>query len=137
MAEQPGYEERDVNVRSLWIFAAGLTVSVIVVIFLISGMMDYLTRHFADIPTSALAPPSLAPQPVLQTNPPVDLRRYEDEQERILSTYGWVDREAGTVHIPIERAMQLMVERGVNSGISPDSATPVEMRQQRALEGDR
>lgn len=33
-----------------------------------------------------------------------ELRRTEDEE---LSTYGWADREAGFVRIPIERAMAL------------------------------
>jgi hypothetical protein len=30
-----------------------------------------------------------------------------------LTTYGWVDRNAGKVHIPIERAIQLTAERGL------------------------
>lgn len=29
-----------------------------------------------------------------------------------LQTYGWVDREKKTVHIPIQRAMELAIERG-------------------------
>ena len=32
------------------------------------------------------------------------------EQEAQLSRYGWVNREEGTVTIPIDRAMQLVVE---------------------------
>ena len=39
-----------------------------------------------------------------------DIRANED---RILYSYGWSDEKAGTVRIPIERAMELLVERGL------------------------
>lgn len=39
-----------------------------------------------------------------------EMRAAEDAQ---LSTYGWVNRPAGIVHIPIRRAMDLIAERGV------------------------
>ena len=34
------------------------------------------------------------------------------KEEAELHSYGWVDKNAGTVHIPIEDAMRLMLERG-------------------------
>jgi hypothetical protein len=34
-------------------------------------------------------------------------------QETKLNSYGWVDRSNGIVHIPIERAMDLIVARGL------------------------
>ncbi|MEZ4616096.1 MAG: hypothetical protein R2867_11425 [Caldilineaceae bacterium] len=33
--------------------------------------------------------------------------------EMRLHSYGWIDQEAGTVHIPIERAMELVVSEGL------------------------
>ena len=34
------------------------------------------------------------------------------KEDAELHSYGWVDKNAGTVHIPIEDAMRLMLERG-------------------------
>jgi hypothetical protein len=34
-------------------------------------------------------------------------------QENQLNSYGWVDQKAGVAHIPIERAMELLVQRGI------------------------
>jgi hypothetical protein len=34
-------------------------------------------------------------------------------QADLLEGYGWVDREAGVVRLPIERAMELLLERGL------------------------
>jgi hypothetical protein len=38
-----------------------------------------------------------------------NLRR---DDERRLTSYGWIDRSQGVVHIPIARAMQLVAEEG-------------------------
>ena len=35
------------------------------------------------------------------------------KEERTLYSYGWVDERAGIVRIPIERAMDLLVQRGL------------------------
>jgi hypothetical protein len=60
---------------------------------------------------------SLGPQ--LQVNPREDWLKYREQQERSLETYGWENRATGTVHVPIERAMELLVQKGLpvqNSG---------------------
>lgn len=42
----------------------------------------------------------------------VQIRKaYERQEKKKLTTYGWIDREKGIVRIPIERAMELSVER--------------------------
>ena len=35
-----------------------------------------------------------------------------DAKRRSLNSYGWVDRSRKTVDIPVDRAMELLVERG-------------------------
>ena len=39
-----------------------------------------------------------------------ELEAYRQEQEQELAEYFWIDEEAGLVHLPIERAMALVVE---------------------------
>jgi hypothetical protein len=38
------------------------------------------------------------------------LQAYRDERTQRLETWGWVDRKAGIVHMPIDRAMELVVQ---------------------------
>jgi hypothetical protein len=40
------------------------------------------------------------------------LARQAQEQAR-LNSYGWVDEDAGVAHIPIERAMEMILEEGL------------------------
>ena len=39
-----------------------------------------------------------------------ELEAYRQQQEQQLSEYAWIDEEAGTVRLPVERAMSLVVE---------------------------
>jgi hypothetical protein len=43
------------------------------------------------------------------------LYRWKAERQHELTTYGWVDRSKGIIHIPIERAMKEMVEKAGSS----------------------
>jgi hypothetical protein len=42
-------------------------------------------------------------------------RDLRDESKQRLSSYGWVDQQIGVVHIPIERAMELVLKDGFPS----------------------
>jgi hypothetical protein len=54
----------------------------------------------------------LPPLPRLQAEPVQDLTQLRAQQDDALNAYGWVDRTNGVVHIPINRAMDLLLERG-------------------------
>jgi hypothetical protein len=55
----------------------------------------------------------LPPKPRLQVNQQLDLQQVREQEQRILNSYGWVSKEAGAVRIPINRAMDLIAERGL------------------------
>lgn len=80
---------------------------------------------FTQTPLRVPAVPSAAPQARAALFG--DDRAAEElmeSQRRILESYGWVDRENGIVRIPIERAMQIVVEREVPVENSDDPETP-------------
>lgn len=65
----------------------------------------------------------LPPAPRLQEDPPAELRQFRQEEQSFLESYGWMNRDAGSVHIPIEEAMRLTVEGRLPSrGQSPGSS---------------
>jgi hypothetical protein len=53
------------------------------------------------------------PQPQLIREPGKERQRVLLSEEAKLKTYGWLDRKAGVAHIPIDRAMQVLLERGL------------------------
>lgn len=113
-----GHEERDLAVRPIALAAAGL----IVVVLLVFVSMQMLLNFYAGIQSRRSAAPSpLAgaygmkepPAPRLQTDPAADLHALRARDEALLSSYAWVDRDAGLVRIPIERAIDLVAKRGL------------------------
>jgi len=57
--------------------------------------------------------PGLPPLPRLQVHPVRHWKDFQTSERDRLESYGWMDRASGAVHIPIERAMELIAERGV------------------------
>ena len=53
------------------------------------------------------------PDPLLEKDEHTKIDDLRSKEEKTLYSYGWVDEKAGTVHIPIERAMDLIVQRGL------------------------
>jgi len=64
----------------------------------------------------------LPPEPRLQTSPTKDIVVMRAEEDALLSSYGWVDKAAGTVRLPIEEGMRLAIERSLRA--RPDVPTP-------------
>ena len=95
----------------------GLLVSAI----LIQGMVWLLFQYFSSRESVRLAPEyplaagqetRVPPEPRLQTDPRADLRELRAAESAILDNYAWVDKSAGVVRIPIQRAMDLLALRG-------------------------
>jgi hypothetical protein len=54
-----------------------------------------------------------SPQPALLITEPIALDEHRANEASSLTAYGWVDRGAGRVRIPIDRAKTLLLERGL------------------------
>jgi hypothetical protein len=65
-----------------------------------------------------------SPQPALLVNEPTALSAYRAAEAASLSGYAWIDRNAGTVRIPIDRAKTLLLERGLPARPSATPAAP-------------
>jgi len=128
---EDGYEHRDANVSSLYKY--GLTLAILIAIVMFAMVGTY--RFFAKI--ESLGPPAspfenvrvLPPQPRLQVNPSVDLKSYCEFEQQQLTTYGWVDHHNGFVRIPVDRAMEMVLQKGLSSRPaeqgSPDNTSTI------------
>lgn len=143
MAEQTtpqrGHETSDANVRIVAWAALGLVIAAAVIHLAIAGLYKiYEAQHPSPDPPSRIAfdTQMIAPAPRLQNNPQEDLAQFEKQANDRLHTYGWVDRDAGVIHIPIERAIELVAQRGLPTrGPGPNNAsgiTPEQLQQQKA-----
>ena len=108
------HERRDIPVKLIGQFLGALLISGVLVVLVVGGMWRYFGANQPQAVVSPFSGPrELPPAPRLQIEPRSDLRTYLEHEQRRLSTYGWVDQNAGVVHIPIERAMDLLLQRGL------------------------
>ncbi len=112
-----GHETTDASTRAVVAFAVGLFVFIVAAMILVWVTFTYFVRHQPLGPpaspfenTRKLPPPGT---PVLQTSPRRDFKDFRQHEDELLKTYGWADRRAGVVRLPIDRAMDLLVERGL------------------------
>src|SRR5229473_4292527 len=122
-----GFEQEDLSSRSALYFLAGLVLVCVVVYLIVFGMYrfldSYATAHqppmspmvTPEADTRAVPPENAEtfPQPRLEENERTQFRSFIENQDRKLATYDWVDKDTGTVRIPIDRAMELIVQRGL------------------------
>jgi hypothetical protein len=74
---------------------------------------------------------SESPQPALLVDEPTALRAFRTTEGDALSSYAWVDQNAGIVRIPIGRAKDLVIERGLPARpgtVAPDAPRPAAAR---------
>lgn len=130
------YERRDIGVSGVVWFLVGLGIVLVLSYFLVRGFYHVLESYFAgnqpavsplatNVPhdTRKLPPQYGAdyekylkegfPGPQLETDERTELNNVRLREENILSTYDYVDKNAGTVRIPIDRAMDLLVKQGL------------------------
>jgi len=107
-------ERSDINVRGVVLAVGALAAITLVAVVLVWRLFTDLSKRDAE--TSAQPSPTAS-----QPDPVQDLRQLREEEARILEGYRWVDRDAGIARIPIERAMKLIIERGL---LNPPPAEP-------------
>jgi hypothetical protein len=131
-----GFEHQDLQPSGILYFLLGLAVFLLLCILGIRGVYAFLDHRekalqppvnplVMNIPTDTRHiapgyPQSVFPNPKLEEDERGQLNGIVLQEEDTLYSYGWIDEKAGTVRIPIERAIDLIAQRGLP--VRPQSA---------------
>ncbi len=138
------YEHRDMGARNILVFLIILGICGIAIHVLIygmyRGMQKYAEAHDPQLhpltPKDTLQRPVIVPanvpvnlqkfpEPRLQSDDVTDMRTFLTQEERLLDAQPWKD-EGGTVHISIDRAKELITQRGLPARNAPTPAEAYE-----------
>ncbi|MGD0831302.1 MAG: hypothetical protein ABR907_10190 [Terracidiphilus sp.] len=134
-----GYEKTDVGVAGIVVFLASLAIFAVVTAALAYGIGKVINAHMAkedgppskwarsvdvrplgDLASSAAMQNKMAemtqkfPTPRVQTDDGnQDVADLHAREDLLLENYSWADQGQGKVRIPIERAMELLAQRGL------------------------
>jgi hypothetical protein len=141
---QTGHEDTTIQVRGL-VIAAGILVGMIVVcqVVLAWWMWDFKAE---EKKAEALHPGrkdidvAQFPRPRLQESPPVELVDMMREERARISSYGWIDKKAGIARIPVDRAMEILAQKGLprvpapppTAGAPPNTSIPPAGKREEA-----
>ena len=120
------YERSDLSTHGVLLFLVGLAVAGVLIHIVLWGMYAYLDKFqqsrqplpnplaeaHSQVPSTAQTAQKF-PQPRLQPDPVADLNNFRAREEQVLNSYGWVDKNAGVAHIPIEQAIEILAARGL------------------------
>jgi hypothetical protein len=111
-----GYEHTDASVFIIVKFLVWLGVAAVVIHIGLALLFDaFATRRVERseprFPLAVREEPLVPPEPRLQRFPREDILNFRLREEQILQNYGWIDKGAGSVHLPIQDAMRLVLER--------------------------
>jgi len=125
---EEGYERQDLTARAVYAFLISLIVGGVIVYFIVWGLyhfMDARQRRLqpqqsplvqqVETDTRIVSPDEIKkfPEPRLERNERIEINDFRLKEEQTLNSYGWVDEKAGVVRIPIERAIELIAQRGL------------------------
>jgi hypothetical protein len=116
--EEAGHELSDLRPGYVGVFAIGLAIVIGAAVIITSLLMQYQAVEHArqQTPVPPLAGERQAtPRPRLQVDAPNELRQMRQAEEAVLNSYGWVDKSAGIVRIPVDRAMEILSKKGLPS----------------------
>ena len=130
-----------VSYRGIVWFIGILTGTTVVCQLLMWGLFGFLQRQTAkdDVRPAMMAAPmgtpsikdghvvpaTPIPAPNLMVSEPLGLKEFRNTEDQSLTTYGWMDKNAGVMRIPIDRAKELLLQRGIPGGVNaPPAAAP-------------
>ena len=136
-----GHELSDLNPKKIALFGIVLT-AVIIAALLVSYALFHL--FYSTITRARPQPSPLSysreptPEPRLSVKPGDDLKAMRAEEDKMLNSYDWVDRDKGIVRIPIARAIEMLAQRalpmriqGGDAAAGAQQAPPRKEREQR------
>ena len=113
---EAGHELSDLSAKNVALFGIILAVIIVAAVLVTAALF----RHFYTVETtSQVAPSPLSysreptPGPKLTVNPGQDLQTMRAAEDAALNNYEWVDREKGIVRIPVDRAIEILAQKGL------------------------
>jgi len=124
-AARPGYEHQDASPRGVTLAGIGLMILLVLSLAVVAGLFSLFRQRQVSAYGTGPTPTAIEPPaPRLQVDPAKDLQEVRATQQAQLSSYGWVNKGAGIIHMPIDRAMEIVADQGVPTRAPTPTPTP-------------
>ena len=139
--EQPpvppvGFERTDVDAWAIGKFGIALVLICVASMAMLLFVFHYFIAREGPPPPKAFSNPANVRRPagtVLEETPVLDLARERAAEDKILNSYGWVDKDKGIVRIPIDQAIDMLAQKGLPSRTTSPEVSNVSVPSESGL----
>lgn len=124
-------ESDGVNYRGIGWFIVILTITTLACQALVWGLFEFMEYRGnradqAEYARAPLAAPAgqRPPGPNLLTDEPANLRTFREAEDHKLGSYGWANQATMTARVPVDRAKEIVLARGLPTRSAPASPAP-------------
>ena len=117
-----GHEQSDLSPKKIALFGISLAGVIVIVLFVAYLLIHrfYTQEARKEVRPSPLSyTPELVPGPRLIVDSGKEFKEMRAAEDRILNTYDWAEIEKGIVRIPINRAMDILAQKGLPARQEP------------------
>ncbi len=107
------HETTDIDIWPVIKTGIWLAAVCVVSLALMWGVYRYFQNENPSTAAKPTIPAEVFPQPRLEERPVEELKAVVDSEVEHLTSYGWVDQPKGVVRIPIDRAIEILAQRGL------------------------
>ncbi|MDB6124986.1 MAG: hypothetical protein JWQ71_3979 [Pedosphaera sp.] len=117
-----GVEASDIGTKVILMWLGVVVILAIIIHLVLWWQLTYFkrTKDLADqearrqqVVAGVTRSGQVFPEPRLQVSPPLDLKELRAQERAELNSYGWVDKKSGVVRIPIDKAMEMIAQKGL------------------------
>jgi hypothetical protein len=110
-----GHEESEVSVRLIVVSLGFLAIFTFIICLMVVGIFRYFHSYYSTDEAVRLSQPVIPPTPRIEVAPYEEFQRLKTQEDHVLGSYAWVDKEAGTVRVPIDHAIDMLAAKGLPS----------------------
>jgi hypothetical protein len=112
------HEISDANTHAITKFGIGLALVIVASQLFLWWLFSSLSQRETKVSPHVTAlikaqAPTEPPEPRLQGNPQLDMRKMREEEDAVMNHYAWVDPDQGVVRLPVQRALDIVAQKGL------------------------
>ncbi|HYL34943.1 MAG TPA: hypothetical protein VEV17_03400 [Bryobacteraceae bacterium] len=109
-----GHEHREVDVRLILASLFALLIGAFLVCLLTVGIFQFFHNTYQPDRAASL-PAVVPPEPRVEDKPFQQLQNLHAFEDHVLTSYAVTDKKQGTVRVPIDRAIDMLAQKGLPS----------------------
>ena len=110
---EAGHETREVSVPFVFVSLSALIFGAFLASLLAVGIFQFFKNTYHPDEAAKASQQVIPPAPRIDSHPAQELQSIRSREDHILSSYAVIDRQQGIVRVPIDRAIDMLAQKGL------------------------